>query len=551
MITPMSLEAPLRAAIYARISQSADDVDKIANQVSELRMLAASYDYEVSDVFEDDDVSAYKGKAFRTGYGAMLAGLRDGRFDVVLATEPQRLTRGSSSELEALNIELVRANAVLHTRAAGIQDPSTPMVNAMMQIQDVLGGLEVAIKTERQKARNRADRSKGLPVKGVRPFGWEAKRVPLSQEKAAALGWALTATEVAEGPLYVPVREPEAEIVRNAYRAIMEDGASLWALAREWTAAGVRTDKMGGTRKDRTRPGELKSVPAVWVNSTVRQVLIRPRNAGLLISEGVEFPISRIEPIVSREEWETLRAELARRAQAVAPKPGPKPSYLLGGILECACGERMHATISYSQRKGKARHKYHVYKCRASATDKANRHSTIQLQIADDAVTGRALDLISEGGIDSVDRPEWAAQMEALTERLVENLQRIEHNRNLLVDPQWIKEHQHIGGVLAALHAERELIEAARDQLQAQRAAGGAFESLTTLWRTVLELERGEPESFETSLFALVAKTAGLEAWEMLPMAKRREIVRGLFRVKVALGGRGTQRLIFTSLDPA
>lgn len=549
MIELMISSSPPRAAIYTRISQAADDVDKTANQEEELRALAASSGYAVVEVFEDDDISAYRGKKVRPSYVAMLAGLRESRFDVVLATEPSRLTRGSAAELEALNMELVRANAVIHTARAGIQNPSTPMVAAMMQIQDIFDGLEVAIKTERQKARNRADRSKGLPIKGVRPFGWEAQRMPLSAEKAAALGWTLSPAELVEGPFYVPAREPEAETIRAAYLAVVEDGVSLWELARRWTAAGVRTDKMGGTRKDRTRPGEVKNVPAVWVASTVRQVLIRPRNAGLLMSEGVELPISRIEPIVTREEWGTLRGELARRAEAIAPRPGPKPSYLLGGTLECACGERMHATISYSQRKDKKRHRYHVYKCRNMATDKAQRHSTIQLQLADDAVTLRVLKRVYEGDIGAVDRSEWAERMESLSDRLAENGRRTEHARTLLLDPDLKAEHARVKGELKALHAERDLIETERDGLQAQRAEGGALAELIAAWESIPESAKSAPGSDMPSWHEFILLTVGMSAWEAMPMAKRREIVRGLFRVRVELGGRGPERLKFTPVN--
>ena len=43
--------------------------------------------YTVADVFEDDDITAYKGKVNRPGYISMLSGLREGRFDVVMATD--------------------------------------------------------------------------------------------------------------------------------------------------------------------------------------------------------------------------------------------------------------------------------------------------------------------------------------------------------------------------------------------------------------------------------------------------------------------------------
>ena len=549
---------PLRAAIYTRISQVVEDVDKTANQEAEVRELATASGYEVVEVFEDDDISAYKGKAERPSYVSMLAGLRDGRFDVIMATEPQRLTRGSAVELEALHIELVRAGAVLHTRAAGVQNPATPTVAAMMQIQDVIGGLEVAIKTERQIARNRADRSKGLPPKGVRPFGWEAQRVPLSAERAAELGWTLSPAEATDGAFYLPVREAEAEIIRAAYKAVMDDAVTLWGLARRWTAAGVKTDAMAGVkadgtqrkpRKDRMRPGETKPVPAVWVASTVRQVLTRPRNAGILVSAGVEMPVSRIQPIVNREEFEALGAELKRRAKLVAPEPGVKPSYMLGGVLECACGERMHATISYSQRKDGVRHRYQVYKCRNAATDKAQKHSAIQLPIAEDAVTVRVLQRIAQGGLKGLDDDKTSDALSDIADRMAKNSKSIEHLRGLIADPDLNEDAPHYKGQLKARHAERKLLEAERDAVQAQRAEGGALAEFVDLWESIPDLAHSQ-EGEEATGIEILSFVGGFMAWHELTIEKQREIVRGLFRVRVQLGGRGAERLQFTPVSP-
>jgi site-specific DNA recombinase len=547
-IKHMTKDAPRSAAIYARISQAADDVDKTANQVAELRSLAALHKYVVREIYEDDDISAYNGKAHRPGFVSMLAGLREGRFDVVLATEPSRLTRGSAVELNALNMELVRAGAVLHTARAGVQNPGTPMVAAMMQIQDVFDGLEVAIKTERQKARNRADRSKGLPVKGVRPFGWEARRIPLSADKAKLLGWELSPSEIAEGPVYVPARPSEAAIIHAAYRSIIEDGASLWQIAREWTSSGVKTDKMGGTRKDRVRQGELKLVPAVWAASTVRQVLVRPRNAGILMSGQDELPISRIEPILSRAERDGLLAELARRAEAVPQPAGPKPSYLLGGILECACGERMYATISYTQRAGKPRRRYHLYKCRNAATDRAQKHSSIYMTVADDAVALRTLRRIYEGGFAPIDGTEWTIRMGEVLDELASFARRTEHVRDLLLDPDLKIDHARFKGELKAIHAGRELLESERDRLQAARAEGGALAELLAAWEAIPLDERSDGDSPLPSWREMIILAAGLSAWETLSMVKRREIVRGVYRIQVQLGGRGPLRLQFTPL---
>lgn len=530
-----------RAALYARISQAADDVDKTANQLAELRALAQSCGYVVADEFEDDDVSAYEGKAERTEFARLLVGLQDGRFDVVMATEPQRLTRGGPTELEALQLACAKGGAVIHTRAAGVQDPATPGVVAIQRIQDAVSWLEVATMKERQRARNRADRAQGLPPKGVRPFGWEAERRPLSPEVAERLGW-----DIEQGRLYVPVRESEAEVIREAYRLYMDEGASLWDLARRWTAQGVRTDKMGGTRKDRARPGETKPVPAVWVASTVRQVLIRPRNAGLLVSGGVEMPVSRIEPVVSRADWQAIQAEIARRADIIAPSPGPKARSLLAGILECSCGERMHATISYTQRKDRTRYSYRIYKCRNAPTDRGRKHSSVNLQLADDTVALRVLHRVYAGGSATIDRAEWTAKMDALAERYAANSRNVEHLRGLTLDPNTSREDlAFYQGQLRGAHAERGTLDAQRDVLNAERAEGGALAELVDAWHGLPRGERSAPDAPLPTWMESVWLTAGVAAWESLDIDKRREVVRGMWRVRVTLGGRGSERLVF------
>ena len=173
-----------RAAIYARISKADSDVDKVETQIAELKELAKSCGYEVVAIHTDDDISAFKGATTRSGYIGLIDGLKNHAYDVVLATEPQRLTRGSATDLDLLQAHCVKAGAFIHTRSAGVQDPATATTKALMQIMDVIGGLEVETKIERQKARTRADLAAGIPTKGLRPFGWEMDRITIREAEA-------------------------------------------------------------------------------------------------------------------------------------------------------------------------------------------------------------------------------------------------------------------------------------------------------------------------------------------------------------------------------
>lgn len=295
------------AVIYARISEKEDSVDKVANQVHSLHELASREGYTVMDTFTDDDVTAYKGKKRRNGFIAMLARVKAGGVDVVLATEPQRLTRGSLSELEAMHLVLAQARAVLHTLAAGVQDPSTPTTKALMQIMDVMGGLEVETKTYRQVLRNEAETSAGMPLWGKRPFGFrlgDSKRwTEHEPREAEAIRWAVDF-------FLKPVQRDKPE-------------GKIYGVMQEWTARGLRE---GG-----------------WTYASVRTVLRNPRNAGLLVRHGVVQDVKAAwEPIISREDWQAVQDKLSDPKRR--DNPGRKPHSLGSGLVQCACGLPMRAT---------------------------------------------------------------------------------------------------------------------------------------------------------------------------------------------------------------
>lgn len=503
----MTKNSVKRAALYARISKSDPAVDKVENQIAELRLIAEANGYEVVAEFEDDDTSAYKGQVLRPGYVSLINGLRDSLFDVVMATEPQRFTRGSPSELEILAYELTKTNAVLHTRSAGLQDPSKITTLALMQIMDIIGGLEVASKIERQRARNAEDINKGIPTKGLRPFGWEKDRIT--------------------------IRESEAAHIRSAYKAILEDGVSVWGISQLWNSIGVKTDSMTRPRKSRTS-GKVEPPSGIWTTTTVRQLLIRPRNAGILTSEGKEMPTSLIAPIVSREDYDALKIAI-RGENKIA---GPKPKYLLGGILECPCGARMNASKSNSQRPGKHRHSYQIYRCRLYGFDKSKKHATIQLKTADAATRDWIVEDIGLG-ITKI-KPTTPAALLPIKTKIAEL--RAEQDRVSELYAEGLGDKQKLSGRLRSLKvkiAESEVI-------YAEIVGGLGIENALDAFRTALakldDLAGDDEINFELS--------KGFTAWDSLDIDQQRSIIKSNYSIRLQSGGRGADRLIFEANKP-
>jgi DNA invertase Pin-like site-specific DNA recombinase len=496
------LNAPKRAALYARISRTDSAVDKVKNQLTELRKLAKSSGYKVVAEFEDDDISAYKGKTPRPGYINLIEAIREKTIDVVMATEPQRLTRGSPTDLDYLSVQCIKAGAVIHTRSGGIQDPATPTVLAMMQIMDVIGGLEVATKVERQKARNRADLEKGLPTKGLRPFGWEKDRISL--------------------------RESEATIIRDAYKSILESGVTIWGIAQKWNSQGIKTDPMQKPRKS-VATG-LTQLPAqFWTSTTVRQMLKRPRNAGILMSDGIEMPKSQITPIVSREEYESLL--LAIKGENTLK--GPKPKYLLGGILECPCGARMHASSSNTKRKGKPKRSYKIYRCRLYGFDKTQKHASIHLPVADDAARTWIVEDIALGL--KVAPATNGDEFLTIRTKIAELKSQRSRTEDLIIEG--------IGDVSKLKTRLREMdseIQKATGLESVLLAKVSQSDALSVFRSKVEELDYLASDDVINAEFK-----KGFEAWDALSIDQKRNIIKGNYRVQIGLGGRGFERLVF------
>lgn len=499
-----------RAALYTRISQSDDKVDKPADQEDALRRIAASSGYEVTAVFTDDDISAFEGKHTRPAFESLVARTAMGEFDVVMATEPQRFTRGSASELEALNLAMTKAGAVFHTRAAGVMDPSTPMTQAMLRFQDTLAWLEVATNRERQKARNAADRARGIPKRALRPFGYEVDGMTL--------------------------RESEAVHIREAVRFVLEEGGSMIRVAHRWNAAGIQTDGMNRERKG--RDGVKKAARPYWTATTVRSVLLRKRNAGILMHDGAELPESRIQPIITRAELDALEARVK-----VGTPVGARAKSALGGIIQCECGAPMHMTSSYSQRKGGPRYEYKHYVCSQKLYDKTRKHASISMPIADTSVALQVLSYIGLGLVTAEDTADYGSRLHDLSDRLAILTEQEARAEDALIEG--LGNPARVKGKLEAIRSERVELNAERERIEADRA-GGDFLRVVEQMREVLQAVAWDPDDSPLTGLESWAMKSVLEAWNAVEGEDQQALMRGRFRAQVRVGGRGPERVTVT-----
>lgn len=287
---------PVAAAVYCRISDDkSGERAGVERQRADCIALAARRGWPVARTYVDNDVSAYSGRN-RPEYRRLLADLRSGAVDAVLAWHPDRLHR-SPVELEEFIAVVEAASVPVETVTAGQADLSTPTGRAVARTVGAWARFESEHKAERirRKHEELAREGKGKGG-GTRPFGFEDDRVT--------------------------IREPEAVLIREAAQRVVL-GASLRGICADWTARGVRTP-----------------TGAEWRSTSLRRMLASGRIAGLREHHGVVVAEAVWPAIIDRATHERLQVILKdprrlRRVSGAAPR-----SYLLtGGLARCGlCG---------------------------------------------------------------------------------------------------------------------------------------------------------------------------------------------------------------------
>ena len=280
------------AAIYARISNDPQGLRAgVERQQQDCRVHCEQRGWEVAGIYEDNDISAYSGKA-RPAYQRMLADVQAGKVQCIVAWHNDRLHR-SPVELESF-IDLVeRTGVIVSTVTGGDYDLSNPDGRLSARIVGAVARKESEDKSRRLRRKHQDKAEKGEPV-GRMGFGFDSSH---------------------------QVVESEAALIREAAAKVLA-GSSLRAIAADWNQRGVPT-----------------SYGKQWTREGVKRVLIAARIAGLREHQGQYTPATW-PAIVDEDTWRMLVAVLTDPARNTN---GPKArSYLLSGMLQCGlCGKRL------------------------------------------------------------------------------------------------------------------------------------------------------------------------------------------------------------------
>jgi site-specific DNA recombinase len=278
-----------KAAVYARISSDPEgDRLGVSRQRDDCEALAARKGWPVSEVYIDDDRSAYSGKP-RPEYRRLLDDIRDRSIDALIVYNLDRLHR-QPRELEAF---LDLADSVGLTNLATVEGDINLGSHDGRFHARILGAVarkssDDASRRIKRKFEERA--AAGLPSPGgTRPFGYRPDRVT--------------------------VDPAEAVLVREAVGKVLA-GEAIRSVAADWNARRIRT-VLGNA----------------WTVETLRRMLNAPRLSAQVERLGEIVGPGNWEPIITPDETARLRAVLDERSRT---RTRPVRRYLLTGLLRCA-----------------------------------------------------------------------------------------------------------------------------------------------------------------------------------------------------------------------
>lgn len=288
----------MRAAVYLRQSMDRDgDGLAVDRQREDCLKICEDRGWEPTQ-YIDNDTSASKGR--RPSYERMLADIRSGHIDAVVAWDLDRLHR-QPKELEQF-IELADEKQLSLATVGGDADLSTDNGRLFARIKGAVAKAEVERKSARQKRAflQMAQSGKGW---GPRAFGYNG-----DHEKAKI----------------VP---KEADALRSGYKMLMS-GETLYSIAKSWNDAGLMTPR-----------GNL------FTGTTVRRILQNPRYTAIRTYRNETVGDGDWPAIVDETTWEAAHSILSDPSRH---QPRQVRRYLLGGLLTCSeCGNKMAVGVQH------------------------------------------------------------------------------------------------------------------------------------------------------------------------------------------------------------
>lgn len=472
-----------RAIVYARLSKDMNgDGVNVADQVERGKALACARGWPVVAVEIDNDTSASSGRR-RPGFEAVRSALHAGDAEVVIARDMDRLLRSGQDRVDMIKLGKSRGVLLAFWRD---QELDLGTVGGRVTA-DLLGAIaqgEVDRKAERQRVAAERAAKAGHRLGGRRPFGYGV------------------ADPVTGRMDYDAVREDEAALIRQGYELLV-NGVALAAIAREWNAHGVSPQGAG------------------WRGSSVREVLLNPRYAGMRghgsVPEHGRRKITSMYPaawpaLVPEATWQRAVVILRDPERRNAPVSA---TALLTGVALCA---RCDATV-HGGRASRGHHK--TYRCSGTPGHVARQQAPVDEYVSELVV--RRMARPDAAGL--VDRGAHESVHEALSRQAASLRERNAELAGLVAD-----------GTFSAADARAARARVADELAQVEARIAGL--ARTSVLAPLVAAQHGGEDAVRA-------------AWDQLSTDRQRVVIGALMIVRLLPPGRGVRTFDPDSVEVA
>jgi site-specific DNA recombinase len=342
----------LRAASYARLSETYDAAESVPTQLANADRHAERRGWRVVARFKDDGYSAFK-EIKRDDFVRLIEAIERDEIDVVIIRDVDRLTR-NLPDWNRFEKAAVEHRVILSAYAGGDLDLSTPEGAYYGGMETLRAKRESAVKSVRvREGHDRIAREGKSSGGGPRWFGYT--RIYANPEETKKRKRVVLREEI---------NETEAGALRDAAERVL-NGETIGSIIREWTKCGIK-------------PARARK----WTETSLVKTLQSPHVAGLREWHGQTYPAQwpAILDEDTHERLVKLFADSSRRAHVVGRK-----QHLLSGIARCGkCGGPLYP---YKASRGRSA----TYRCVTGPAGKGCGGISVLAELLDEYVTGAVL----------------------------------------------------------------------------------------------------------------------------------------------------------------